>query len=140
MCAFFIDILFHQLETYYYRKAYSEQLLLWFTIFITYSLLLGWLLIAKFQNMDKCCEEVSGQGPLQFTEVKKGSKNLQSKQASSFQKVNVLKNSEKVPYSKSSFYNQLIKYSLFLVSLWLMINTEERTLTASPCVAVFKLT
>ena len=63
-----------------------------------------------------------------------------NKQTSSFQKVNVFKNSEKVPYSKSSFYNQLIKYSLFLVSLWPMINTEERILTALSCVAVFELT
>ena len=36
---------------------------------------------------------------------------------SSFQKVDVPENPEKVPYSKSSFYNPLIKYSLFLVSL-----------------------
>ena len=58
--------------------------------------------------------------------VKKGSSDLKRKQASSFQKVNVPKNLEKVPYSKISFYNQLIKYSLFLVSLWPMINTEEK--------------
>ena len=32
--------------------------------------------------------------------VKKGSSDLENKQASSYQKVNVLKNSEKVPYSK----------------------------------------
>ena len=60
--------------------------------------------------------------------------------ASSFQKVDVLKNLEKVPYAKSSFYNQLIKYSLFLVSLWPMINTEKRTLTASPCIAIYEVT
>ena len=56
-------------------------------------------------------------GPLQFTKVKKGSSDLQNKQASSFQKVDVLKNSEKVPYSKSSFYNQLIKYSVSGITL-----------------------
>ena len=68
--------------------------------------------------------------------LKKGNSDLWNKQASSFQKVDILKNSEKVPYSKSSFYNQLIKYSMFLVSLWAMINTEERTFIASLCVAV----
>ena len=51
----------------------------------------------------------------------------------------------KVPYSKSScsrliFCNQLIKYSVFLVSLWAMMKTEERTLTASPCLVVVELT
>ena len=71
--------------------------------------------------------------PSQFTKVKKGSNDLQNKQASSFQKVDVLKNSEKVPNSKSSFYNQLIKYSLFLVSFRRIINTEERILTESVC-------
>ena len=40
-----------------------------------------------------------------------------NKQTSSFQKVNVFKNSEKVPYSKSSFYNQLIKYSVSGITL-----------------------
>ena len=40
-----------------------------------------------------------------------------NKQTSSFQKVNVFKNSEKVPYSKSSFYNQLIKYSVSSITL-----------------------
>ena len=40
--------------------------------------------------------------------------------------------SEKVLYSKSSCsILQLIKYSMFLVSLRAMINTEERALTAS---------
>ena len=82
--------------------------------------------------MDKCFEDVSGYGPFQFTKVKKGNNDLWNKQASSFQKVNALKNSEKVPYLKGSFYNQLITDSLFLVWLWLMINKEERTLTASP--------
>ena len=77
--------------------------------------------------------------PLQFTNVKKGSSDLLNKQASSFQKVDALKNSEKVPYSKSSVYNQLIKFSLFLVLVWPMINTEERTLTASLCVPVYEL-
>ena len=53
--------------------------------------------------------------------------------------------SEKVTYSKSScsrliFCNQLIKYSVFLVSLRTMIKTEERTLTASPCLAFVELT
>ena len=33
-----------------------------------------------------------------------------NKQTSSFEKVDALKNSEKVPYLKSSFYNQPIKY------------------------------
>ena len=52
--------------------------------------------------------------------------------------------SENVPYSKGSwsrliFFDQLIKYSIFLVSLWIMINTEERTLTVSPCVGVVEL-
>ena len=46
------------------------------------------------------------------------------------------KGSEKVPHSKISdprltFCNQLIKYSVSLVSLWAMINTQERTLKAS---------
>ena len=51
--------------------------------------------------------------------------------------------SEKVPYSKSSCLrlfsatNSLNKITLFLVSFWPMINTEERTLIASPCVAVW---
>ena len=54
---------------------------------------------------------------MQFTKVKKGSSDLKSKQASSFQKVNVLQNSEKVPYSKSSFYNQLIKYPVSVITL-----------------------
>ena len=41
--------------------------------------------------------------------------------------------SEKVPYSKSSssrliFCNQVIKYFIFLVSLWTMLNTEEKIL------------
>ena len=77
----------------------------------------------------------SFRGLLQFTKVKKGSSDLWNKQGSSFENVDVLKNSEKVPHSKSSFYNQLIKCSLFLVSLWPVINTEERTRIASPCVA-----
>ena len=64
---------------------------------------------------------------MQFSKVKKDSSGLKNKQTSSFQKVNVLKNWEKVPYSKSNFYNQLVKYSLFLVWLRPMINTEERT-------------
>ena len=79
-------------------------------------------------------------GRFQFTKIKKCSSDLLNKQASSFKKVDVLKNSEKVSYSKITFYNQLIKYFLFLVSLGSMINTEERTLTASPCVAVDELT
>ena len=82
--------------------------------------------------MEKCCEEDVGKDLCKFTKVKKGSSDLKNKQALSFQKVNVFKNSEKIPYLKSSFYNQLIKYSLFLVSLSPVINTEERTLTASP--------
>ena len=55
------------------------------------------------------------------------------------------RSSEKVPHSKSSyssrhsFSNQLIKYSMFLVSLGAMINTEERTLRASLCVAVVEV-
>ena len=77
----------------------------------------------------------SFRGLLQFTKVKKGSSDLWNKQGSSFENVDVLKNSEKVPHSKSSFYNQLIKCSLFLVSLWPVINTEERTRIASPGVA-----
>ena len=53
--------------------------------------------------------------------------------------------SEKVSLSKSSCFRlilcyQLIKSSMFLVSLLAVINTEERTLTASPCVAVIQLT
>ena len=37
-------------------------------------------------------------GPLQFAKVKKGSSDLKNKQASSFQKADVLTNPEKVPY------------------------------------------
>ena len=53
-----------------------------------------------------------------------------------------IRDSEKIPHSKSShsrhfFCNQIIEYSVFLVS---MINTEERTLTASLCVAVADVT
>ena len=52
---------------------------------------------------------------------------------------------KKVPYSKSSFSrlifcNQQIKYSMFLVSLWAIINTKERTLTTSLCITVVELT
>ena len=55
------------------------------------------------------------------------------------------KGSEKVTYSKSSYYRlifckQLIKYSMFLLSFRAMTNTEERTVTTSLCVAVFQLT
>ena len=55
-----------------------------------------------------------------------------------------IRSSEKVPYWKSScsrliFCNHLIKYSFF-VSLWAMIKTEERALTASPWLAVVNLT
>ena len=56
-------------------------------------------------------------GPLQFTKVKKDGSDLSNKQASSFKKIDLLKNSEKVPYSKSSFYNQLIKYSVSGITL-----------------------
>ena len=38
------------------------------------------------------------------------------------------------------FCNQLIKYSVYSVTLWAMINTEERTLIVSPCLAVVELT
>ena len=52
---------------------------------------------------------------------------------------------EKISHSKSSysgiiFCNQLIKYSMFLVSFWAIINTEERTLRASLCVTVVEVT
>ena len=52
---------------------------------------------------------------------------------------------EKVPYPKSScfrliFCNQIIKYSVFLVSLRGMIITEKRTLAASPCLADVEIT
>ena len=47
---------------------------------------------------------------------------------------------QKVAISDFSFCNQLIKYSMFLVSLWAMINTEERTLIASLCVAFVEVT
>ena len=155
----FLLIYFHQLKTYYYRKTYLKRLLLWFSFFFTYelqlsstlqqllfqqtySLLFGWFIIVQtqYRNMDKCCEEVSRSGSLQFTKVTKGSSDLYNKQTSSLYWGNVFKNSENVPYSKSSFCNQLIKYSLLLVSLWPTINTEERTLTTSPYVAVFELT
>ena len=48
------------------------------------------------------------------------------------------KGSEKVPYSKSRcskviFFNQTMKYSRFLVSLWAIIVTEERTHTIIVC-------
>ena len=53
--------------------------------------------------------------------------------------------SEKVPHSKSShsrliFCNQLIKYSMLLVSFWEIINTEGRTLKAWVCVTVVEVT
>ena len=54
------------------------------------------------------------------------------------------RDSKEVLYSKSSYVrlfsatNQL--NTLFLVSLWTMINTEERTLTTSPSVDVVELT
>ena len=52
--------------------------------------------------------------------------------------------SEKVPHSKSSysrfsFCNQLIKYSMFLISLRAMINAEERTIRVSLCVAAVEV-
>ena len=51
---------------------------------------------------------------------------------------------EKVPYSKSIcsrlvFCNQRIIYILFLVSLWAVVITKERTLTPSPYVAAVEL-
>ena len=49
-----------------------------------------------------------------------------------------LRGSGKVPDLKSSCSR--LKYSMFLVSLSAMINTEERTLTASTCVVVVELT
>ena len=44
----------------------------------TYSLFLGWLIIAQkqYQSMDQCCEDISRWEPLQFTNVKKGSSDL----------------------------------------------------------------
>ena len=55
------------------------------------------------------------------------------------------RSSEKKPYSKSScsrliFCDQLIKCSVFLVSFWAAIKTEERTVTVSPLLAVVELT
>ena len=52
---------------------------------------------------------------------------------------------EKVPdsessYSRLTFCKQLIKYSMFLVSLSAIINPEERTLRASLCVAAVEVT
>ena len=53
--------------------------------------------------------------------------------------------SEKAPHSKSSysrasFSNQLIKYSMFLVSLRAMMNRVERTLRALLRVVVVNVT
>ena len=66
--------------------------------------------------------------------VKAGSSDLQNMQINSFQKV--LKKDrclEKVPYSKSScskliFFDQTLTYSIFTVSLWVIIIIEEGTL------------
>ena len=66
--------------------------------------------------MVKCCEEVFRR-TLQFTKVTKGSSDLKNKQASSFRKADGLTNPGKVPYSKSSFYNKLIKYSVSGITL-----------------------
>ena len=75
--------------------------------------------------------------------VKKVSSDLKVKRTSLFQKKT--RGSVKLPHSKSSysrlnFCNQLIRYSMFLVSLWAIINTEGRTLRASLCVAVVEVT
>ena len=77
--------------------------------------------------MEKGCQEIS---------LKKSLKKYMSLKTRS---------SEKVPHSNSIcsrliFCNQLIKYSMFLVSLWAMIKTEERALTLSPWLAVVELT
>ena len=54
------------------------------------------------------------------------------------------KASEKVPhpksYSRLIFWKQLIKYSMFKVSLRTMINTVERALTEPLCLAVMEAT
>ena len=42
--------------------------------------------------MDKGCEEIPVERPLHFTQVKTGNSDLQNKQTSSLQKVNIVKN------------------------------------------------
>ena len=81
----------------------------------------------QYRNMGKGCEEILPQG-----KVKKGTSDLQKRQANYFQKRFQIRDLEKVPYSKGScskfiFFNQPITYSMFLVSLSAITITEERT-------------
>ena len=106
----------------------------------SYYLFLWWVLKAQtqYRNMEKGSEGILPQGFSQFTKVKKGSSHLQNRQTNSFQHVSEestgkkIEARKKVPYSKSScsksiFFNQPITYSMFLVSLWAIIITEEGT-------------
>ena len=104
---------------------------------------MGGLLIAqtRYRNIDKGREEVPGKELCNSPKLRKVVAIYETSKLVLFFKT---KGSEKVLYSKSScfryiFCNQLIKYSLFSVSLWAMINTEERTLIVSPYVAVVEL-
>ena len=76
-----------------------------------------------------------------MTKVKKVSSDLKIKLVFSKKDMSLkTRGSEKVSHSKSSYCNQLIKYSMFLESLWAMINSEKRTLRASLRVAVLEVT
>ena len=96
-------------------------------------------------NMQKGCQEILLQGKdfrnsrtlRKVVAIYQTNKLVLSKKYMSLK----TRSSEKVLYSKTNcsrliFCNQLIKYSVFLVSLSAMIKTEDRTVTASPWLAV----
>ena len=109
----------------------------------SYCLLLWWLLVAQTQygNIDKSCEGILPQSKglhnsrkfRKVVAIYKTDKLIFSKNSlKRYQKKD--KGSEKVPYSKIScskltFFNQPITYSMFIVSIWAIIITEEKTHT-----------
>ena len=100
-----------------------------------------WLLLltqTQYRNMNKGCEGILPQGKSLgdsrklrkiVTIYKTGKLILSKKSLKKYQKKD--RGSEKLTYSKSScskliFINQSITYSMFMVSLWAIIITEER--------------
>ena len=113
---------------------------MWLQFRQSYCLLLLWVLIAQtqYRNMDKNCEGILKQGKdlhnsrklRKAVAIKLGNKFFPVMLWRKYRKKD--RDSEKVLYSKSCcskliFFNQPITYSVFLVSLWTIIITEERT-------------
>ena len=136
---FFGQLVLRKLNSHYLSLSNT---LIWLPFQQSYCLFLWWVLMAQtqYRNIDKGCEEILPQGKglhhsqkLRKTVViyKTSKLILSNKYLKKVPEKNI-ETRKKVPYSKSScskliFFNQPTTYSMFLVLLWAIIITEERT-------------